>query len=364
VTRPLDGVRVVDLTHAYAGPLCTYNLALLGADVVKVEPPGGDDFRTWFESAFVALNAGKRSIVLDLRTEEGRDVLHRLLEQADVLVENFRPGVTANLGIDAETIRACHPRLVYCSITGFGGDGPLRDAPAIEWAVQASAGLTADYLTENDDPRRAGLPVVDAFSGFTAVTAILAALLQRERTGEGARLDVAMLDAALGLLTAPVADAANDWPRRGLHLHGSGRFRARDRQLYVSCVHDKWFRSVCEALGAPELADDERFASHAQRVEHSDDFHAELERRFAARGAEEWERELHARGVPAAVVRTLGEAAAGAQAAHRGLFHEVDSPRGTIRVFGSPVPLAGPPSPARVPALGEHTDELAAEARR
>ena len=232
VTRPLEGIRVVDLTHAYAGPLCTYNLGLLGADVLKVEPPEtGDDFRVWFENAFVAINAGKRSFTLDLRTPDGQAVLHRLLERSDVLVENYRPGAAARLGIDAGEIRTRHPRLVYCSITGFGDTGPLRDAPAIEWAVQATAGVTAEYLNEEDDPTRAGLAVVDAFSGFTAASSILAALLLRERTGEGSRLDVAMFDAALGLLSVATTDAANGLPGRGLRLPGSGRFHARDRVL-------------------------------------------------------------------------------------------------------------------------------------
>jgi crotonobetainyl-CoA:carnitine CoA-transferase CaiB-like acyl-CoA transferase len=290
--------------------------------------------------------------VLDLRDAQGRDELARLLETADVLVENYRPGVAAKLGLDWDDLRARHPRLVYCSITGYGSDGPLRDAPAIEWAVQASAGVTADYLTEDDAPMRAGLGVIDAFSGFTAVSSILAALLLRERTGKGSRLDVAMFDAALGLLSAAVADAANGWPRRGLHLPGSGRFRARDRVLYVSCVHDKWFQGVCEAVGSPELSDDARFRTQADRAANGDAFHAELEARFATRDAEDWQRELNARGIPAAVVRTLTEAVQGEQAAHRGLLHEVDSPRGPVKVMGSPIPLAGAPSPARVPDLG------------
>jgi crotonobetainyl-CoA:carnitine CoA-transferase CaiB-like acyl-CoA transferase len=356
MTGPLDGVRVVDLTHAYAGPLCTYQLGLLGAEIVKIEPPEtGDDFRVWLEGAFLAINAGKRSVAVDLRSDEGRDTLHGLLAHADVLVENFRPGVAAKLGVEAEATCARYPRLVYCSISGFGNDGPLRDAPAIEWAVQAASGMTAEYLTEHDDPARAGLGVVDAFSGFAAVSAILAALLDRERTGRGARLDVAMLDCALGLLSASVADAANGRTRRGTRL--PGRFRARDRELYVSCVHDKWFRGVCEAVGALELADDPRFATHAARAEHGDAFHAALAPFFTARDAAEWERELHARGIPAAVVRTLEEAVRSEQVAQRGLLHEVDSPGGRISVLG----IGGAPSPPRVPALGEDTERVLAE---
>ena len=321
----------------------------------------GDDFRVWFENAFVAINAGKRSLTLDLRTPDGQAVLHRLLERSDVLVENYRPGAAARLGIDPGEIRTRYPRLVYCSITGFGDTGPLRDAPAIEWAVQATAGVTAEYLDDEDDPTRAGLAVVDAFSGFTAASSILAALLLRERTGEGSRLDVAMFDAALGLLSVATTDAANGLPGRGLRLPGSGRFRARDRVLYVSCVHDKWFRGVCEVVGAPELADDPRFTTRNDRARNGTAFHAELAPRFAARDAGEWEQLLKARGIPAAVVRTLAEAVKSDQAAVRGILHEVDSPRGRVAVMGSPFALAGGPARPRVPALGEDTDAVLTE---
>jgi crotonobetainyl-CoA:carnitine CoA-transferase CaiB-like acyl-CoA transferase len=364
VTKPLlDGVVVCDLTHAYAGPLCTYQLALLGADVIKVEPPqGGDDFRTWAEDAFMAINAGKRSMTLDLKAEDGREALRRLIARADVVVENFRPGVAARLGLDPEALRREHPRLVYCSITGFGQDGPLRDAPAIEWAVQAASGMTATYLDESDDPLRAGLPVVDAFSGFTAVSAILAALLWRERTGEGAMLDVAMLDAALALLGAPAASATNGARPRGLARPGSGRYRARDRLLYVGTVHDKWFARLCELLGAPELAADSRFATAAARFEHREELRGELESRLSERDAADWQRELNEAGIPASVVQTLAEAVHSPHVAHRRLLREVDSPRGRIATLGSPFALPGADQalPYGVPRLGEHTDEILA----
>jgi crotonobetainyl-CoA:carnitine CoA-transferase CaiB-like acyl-CoA transferase len=358
---PLSGVTTIDLTHAYAGPLCTYQLALLGADVIKVEPPrGGDDFR-WRESAFVALNSGKRSITLDLKTSGGQEVLGRLLDGADVLVENFRPGVPARLGLEPAALRRTHPRLVYCSITGFGETGPLRDTPAIEWAVQAASGLTAEYLADEDDPLRSGLPVIDAFSGFTAVSAILAALLLRERTGDGTRLDIAMFDAAFGLLSARVAEAANSVPRRGLTRPGSGRYRARDRVLYVSSVHDKWFQGLCDVLGAPELAEDPRFSEASVRTEHSRELHRELEARLVTRDAEEWQRELNARGIPAAVVCTLAEAVRDPHVEHRRLLRAVDSARGAVTVMGAPFTVSEvehAPASTHVPTLGEHTQEI------
>ena len=203
--QALDGIRVVDLTHAFAGPFCTQQLQLLGADVVKVEPPGsGDDFRER-PSAFVALNAGKRSIVLDLKTDADRESLLRLVERSDVLVENYRPGVTEKLGITWDVLREVNPRLIYCSISGFGQSGPLRDFPAIEWSVQAMSGMSASYLPEDADGARLGLGVLDPFSGYVAFSAILAALLQRQHTGQGQRIDASMLDAALLLMAPSVA---------------------------------------------------------------------------------------------------------------------------------------------------------------
>ena len=361
--RLLDGVRVVDLTHAYAGP-CTYQLALLGADVIKVEPPdGGDDFRVWLASTFVAINAGKRSVTLDLKKREGQKVLHELVEHADLLVENYRPGVAAKLGIDWEVLHDRNRRLVYCSITGFGETGPLRDAPAIEWAVQAAAGVTSAYLTEDDDPTRPGLAVVDSFSGFTAVTAILSALLRRERTGEGTRLDISMMDAALALLSAPVTEAVNG-DKRSASLPGSGRFKARDRWLYVSAVHEKWFRALCEVLGVAELIADARFSDPRGRALNRNELDSVLGERFVTRDAAEWERELNARGVPASVVRTLDEAARHPQVEQRGLLREVDVGGNRISVVGSPFSIPGldqNPDPPRVPELGEHTDEILRE---
>jgi cytochrome P450 len=231
--------------------------------------------------------------------------------------------------------------------------------------VQAASGLTSEYLTADDDPTRQGLGVVDAFSGFTAVAAILAALLDRERTGRGTRLDVAMLDAALALLSARVAEAVNEDNRQPA-LPASGRFSARDRQIYVSAAHEKWFRGLCEVLGAPELAADDRFATPEQRLRHRDDLHRLLEARFRTRDAEAWQRELNAIGIPASVVRTLAEGARQPQAQHRKLLHEVDSPRGRIAVMGSPFALPdhdrGPRTP-RVPELGEHTNEVLRELR-
>src|SRR4051794_25787962 len=181
--KPLAGIKVVDLSHALAGPFCTHHLQLLGADVLKVEAPGhGDDFRAR-PSVFPAINAGKRSITVNLKSADGAEILRRLLADADVLIENYRPGVAAKLGITWEKLQALNPRLIFCSISGYGQTGPLRDVPAIEWAVQAMSGMTASYVSEDADRRDLGVGILDAFSGYVTFSAILAALLQRQQTG-------------------------------------------------------------------------------------------------------------------------------------------------------------------------------------
>ena len=360
---PLHGLLVVDLTHAYAGPLCTYNLALLGADVIKVEPPdGGDDFRVWLRPAFDAINAGKRSVTLDLKKPQARDVLYALADNADVLVENYRPGVAQRLGVDWSALRERNPRLVYCSITGYGSDGPLREAPAIEWAVQAAAGVTAEYLQEDDEATRPGLAVVDAFSGFTAVTAVLAALLRRAQTGGGCQTRYRD-DGRCTRSSASVAEAVNG-RRRPASPAGSGRFRARDRYSYVSAVHEKWFRGICETLGVPEIAGDARFADPTSRMLHQEELQQAFAERFVTRDAEEWQRELNEQGIPASIVRTLGEAARHEHVKQRHLLHEVNASGALISVVGNPFSLPGvdqSPRPPHVPELGEHTDEVLGE---
>lgn len=365
----LAGVRVADLTHALSGSFCTYQLQLLGADVIKVEPPDtGDDFRDR-PAAFAAINAGKRSVVLDLRTQDGQQALRRLVQSADVLVENYRPGVTEKLGIDWHSVESLNPNLIYCSVTGYGQAGPLRNYPAIEWAVQAMSGLSASYIGDEVDGAYLGVGVLDPFSGYVAFSAILAALLQRERTHRGQYIDVSMLDAAMLLMAPRIVSHQLGEPEPGSSSRRPTmvRFRAKDRRLFIAALHRKWFIKLAEILGAPELADDARFTSQKSQAEHADELIAAIEAKLAARPAGEWEMLFVQAGLPASVVRSLQELLAHPHVQERGTLQAVDFPDldRQLNVVGAGFRFAHdePRVHGHVPRLGEHTDVILAELR-
>ncbi|GAC1321275.1 MAG: CaiB/BaiF CoA-transferase family protein [Chloroflexota bacterium] len=365
---PLSGIRVADLTHALSGSVCTQQLHLLGADIVKVEPPHtGDDFRER-PAVFAAINGGKRSVVLDLRSEDGKNALSRLVQRSDILVENFRPGVTHNLGIDWEAVQPLNPALIYCSITGYGQSGPLRDYPAIEWAVQAMSGMSSSYIDDDVDGAYLGFGMLDSFSGYMAFSAILAALLQRQHTHIGQRIDVAMLDAALLLMAPQVAGLAlgdASTPGGRSRRPSMVRYRASDRRLFIAALHPKWFRRLAEIIGAPELADDPRFATHRAQAEHADELIGAIEAHLATRPAMQWEAELVRAGLPASVVRTLTETLAHPHVQARGTLEEVGVPEldRTAHVVGAGFRFdhGQPHFRGGVPRLGEHTVEVLTE---
>jgi crotonobetainyl-CoA:carnitine CoA-transferase CaiB-like acyl-CoA transferase len=361
VSKPLAGITVVDLTHALAGPFCTHHLQLLGATVLKVEAPGlGDDFRAR-PGVFPALNAGKRSLTVNLKSPAGFEILRRLLADADVLVENYRPGVAARLGIEWEALQTINPRLIFCSISGYGQDGPLRDVPAIEWAVQAMSGMTASYVPEDADNLALGLGVLDPFSGYVAFSAILAALLQRQQTGQGQRIDVAMLDAALTLMSPGVAAYFLGTSSREARRPTMARFPAQDRSLFIAALHQPWFERLCRVLGAPDLLADPRFSDHGARQRHADDLTEALEARTSTRSAADLERELVAAGLPASIVRTLPEILGHPHVQERGILEQVPSAGGAdpLTLVGSAFRFGAGDLGFQggVPGLGQHTDE-------
>ena len=361
--KPLDQIRIVDLTHALAGPFCTYQLGLLGAEVIKVEPSdGGDDFRAFLPDCFDAVNGGKKSVTLNLKTEDGRALLQKLLADADIVIENYRAGVAKGLGLDWEDLHARHPRLIYCSITGFGQEGERAKWPAIEWSVQAAVGLSAMYLPDEADPHDLGIGMLDIFSGTSAFAAILTALLERGRTGEGTRLDVTMADAALTLATPHIISQATG-KRQGLapRRAGVGRFRARDRRLFLSAPHQRWFAKLSKVLGAPELVEDERFATVAARSTNLEALRGAIEDRLAARDAAEWQAALLAEGVPSAVVGNLSEMIADGYFERAGTLATVHSAASTrdvpaVASIFSGRAASGPIGP--VPALGADTGSV------
>jgi crotonobetainyl-CoA:carnitine CoA-transferase CaiB-like acyl-CoA transferase len=376
--NPLEGIRVIDLSRILAGPYCTQALADAGADVVKVEEPGkGDDTRGWGppfvmgeSTYFLAVNRGKRGITLNLKDERGQAILWRLLERADVLVENFRPGTLARLGFGEQAVRARFPRIVYASISGYGADGPLGGRPGYDAVIQGEGGLMSVTGEQDGPPLKAGASLVDVLAGMTALQGIVLALLRRERTGEGGRVDVSLLESLL----APLAYHNTAWllagqePRRLGNRHPNlapyETFEAADGHLIVGAGNDALFHALCVAAGVPELSADPRFARNRDRVSNGDALRAVLGPLFRTRPLADWLARLESAGVPCGRVRSVGEALESAQVAARGLILEIaHATLGRARFVGSPIRLsdAERSSLRPPPLLGQHTDEVLEE---
>lgn len=379
--RPLEGMQVLDFSHALAGPLCTYHLALLGADVIKIERPAvGDDLRHYtghsgprnFSAPFVAANAGKRSVVLDLKSDAGREAVRRLAAKADVVVENFRPGVPKKLGIDYDSLKALRPDLVYCSLTGFGSTGPLRDWTAYDHIVQAMSGIMWMNGEPDQGPLKVGLPFADTFSGYVAAFAIMTALLQRERRGLGQFIDLGMLDATLMLLSQGIAtfQMSGKMPirtgNRGYRLTATAdTYQTRDGYISIGANHQHQFEAMCRALGWPQFLADPRFVDFDARTQHNDALRAAFVALFLERSADEVEQLLAAASVPVAKVRKIDEVLAHPHVVARDLMIEAAVPG-----IAAPVRLSGlgfrfgddtPRTPLAVPAIGEHTQQVLQE---
>ena len=377
---PLSGVRVLDLSRVLAGPLCTMILGDLGADVIKVERPGtGDDTRTWGppwaqgpqgrESAYcLSVNRNKRSVVADLNSAEGRALVLRLARDADVVVENFAPGMLDGWGLGYADLSRENPRLVFCSITGYGSDGPEAGRPGYDFAVQARAGWMSITGEPEGAPVKVGVAVVDVLTGQNAAIAILAALRERDVSGRGQRVEVSLFDSALaGLVNVTQAVLVTGRePRRWGNAHATivpyQAFDASDRPFIVAVGNDAQWRKLCVAMGADDLLADARFATNPGRVEHRDDVVAALAARFRARPAAEWLAMMEGAGVPCAPVQTVGEALADPVLAARDALWPMQGPSfGTTSTVASPLRFSRTPAAPRdpAPALGEHTDDVA-----
>ena len=385
VTRmsPLDGITVLDLTRVLSGPYCTMLLADLGARVIKVEQPGkGDDTRGWGppflqgESAyFLSINRNKESVTLDFKDADGRALLQRLIGQADVLVENFRPGTLAKLGLDYATLAAQHPRLVYCSISGFGHTGPRHREAGYDAVMQAEGGLMSITGAPDGSPFRLGVAIADIVSGMFAAQGITAALLARERTGRGQAVDIAMLDSVAALLTyqAGIFFATRTPPGRLGNRHPTivpyETFRASDGEFVLAVGNDDQWRRFCEVAG---ITPDERFATNRQRVTAYAELKPLLDRTLAAQTRAGWIERLTRAGVPCGSVRDLGELFADPQIEAREMVAEVAHARiGPLAVLGTPIKLSDTPGALRSapPTLGQHTqavlvDQLGVSAER
>ena len=376
--RALHGIRVLDLTHALAGPFCTYQLQLLGADVVKIERPRvGDDFRDfarlpgWDVSpSFVAVNGGKRSVTVDLKQPDGRAVVRRLAARSDVVVENLRPGAALEMGLGWADLSQLNPRLVYCSISGFGQTGEMSPWPAYDHTIKAMTGI-AWSGADDDVPSQSRGFSVDCFTGYAAFAQILGALVRRERTGEGQYLDVAMLDASLVLLavgsvrqliTGDSVSAAqpivHDRPT-------VAPYRTRDGWLWLSANFQNHWEALCRVIGAPELASDPRFVDVRARTAHSAELKVELASRLAECSAVELEGQLMRAGCPAALVRTTAELLRMPHLQDRDALLEANVPGReqpvTLVNAGFVANTDGPGLQGGVPGLGDHTEAVLCE---
>jgi formyl-CoA transferase len=374
----LNGILVADFSRVLAGPVCTQLLADLGARVVKVEHPDGDDMRHASQAsiggltaAFMALNRGKQSLVLDLATSAGHEVAIDLVRQADVLVENFTPGVMERLGLGYDTVAKVNPRLVYCSVSAYGQTGPAARRSGYDPVIQAESGLMSLNGFADRPPVRIGPPVVDVSTGMMACNAVLAGLLARQHTGCGQHVEVALFDTAanLGALYGMSYLVDGNVPIRfGQAPPGAapvGLFEANDGAFYLCIVNDRLFRRLAgDVLGQPELADDPRFATNRARAANRTALFATLKAAFVARPRADWMARLQAANVPAGPVRTLAEAFASPEMAARGLARSLPhDTAGTVPNIGPPVRFSRTPTAAPVPApaLGQHTQTVLAE---
>jgi crotonobetainyl-CoA:carnitine CoA-transferase CaiB-like acyl-CoA transferase len=372
---PLEGIRVLDLSHALAGPYCTMMLGDLGADVVKIEPPSGDHSRQWGppfikgESAyFLSVNRNKRSVVVDLKGADGRAVVEALAIASDVVVENFKPGTAARLGLGAAKLRALKPALVYASISGFGQNHPTL--PGYDQIAQGTSGMMGVNATPDGPPTKVGIPIGDISAGMFASNAILASLFERSRTGQGRHIDIALNDALLALFTYQAGRlfATGKVPSRDGNHHATiapyGTFAVSDGHINIAVGSDTQFQRFCEAIGAPGLGADPRFATNPQRSAARAELAREIEAHLRTATRAEWLARFEQHGIPAGPIHDIAEAFADPLATDRDMRIEIEHPvAGRITQVGAPWKLDGRSSQIRrpPPALGAHTDEVIRE---
>jgi formyl-CoA transferase len=369
----LAGLKVIDLTRVLGGPYCTMVLSDHGAEVIKLEPPQGDEVRDWgppFDaggdaSYFIGVNRNKRSVGLDLAKPEGRQVLLRLLEGADVLIENFKPGGMEKWGLGYEAVlKARFPRLVHCRVSGFGGDGPNGGFPGYDAVLQAMTGLMSINGTGDSGPTRLGNPIVDIATGLFSAIAILMALQERARSGQGQYLDMTLHDCGMALLHPHAANyfLNGNRPKATGNPHPNlapySKFRTRTCEIFVAAGNDPAFRKFCEFLGIPEVATDPRFATNGARVTNREALTEILEARFAAEDGHDLTRRMLQAGLPAGPVLHVDEAMAAPHTAHREMVTELDGYRG----LGTPIKMSRTPGGTRAapPRFAEHTEEVLA----
>jgi formyl-CoA transferase len=376
--KPLEGIKVLDLSRVLAGPWCTQLLADLGAEVTKIERPGaGDDTRHWgppwhgegakrVAAYFLSANRGKKSAAIDFAQAEGAALVRDLAANADVVVENFKVGGLAKFGLDAASLRAANPRLVYASITGFGQDGPYAERAGYDFIIQGMGGMMSVTGLPDDEPgggpMRAGVAIADLFTGMYTAVAIIAALYGREKTGEGATIDLALFDTQLAVMANQASNAlvsGKDPPRQG-NTHPNivpyQPFAAADQPIIIAIGNDRQFARLAEICGHPEWVSDARFASNSERVAHRSEMVALVSDAIARKPAAEWLEKLEKAGIPAGPINSIRQALEDVQAQHRRMVRTLAG----MPLVGSPVRLDGERADSDLPppGLGEHTGEV------
>ena len=371
----LDGIRVLDLSRVLAGPYCTMTLGDLGAEVIKIEQPGvGDDTRRWGppwtggESAYyLCANRNKKSVTLNLKDERARDILRELARQSDIVVENFKVGALDRMGIGYAALSATNPKLIWCSITGYGQDGPYADHAGYDFVAQGESGLMSITGEVDGEPMKVGVAVVDITTALFASNAILAALHARDRTGRGQRIDAALMPSAVAWL-ANVGSSylvSGEMPQRYGNAHATivpyQTFKARDQWIIVGVGNDRQFQALCALIGRPELASDQRFATNPRRVANRDELIALLAAIFATEDGAIWLAGMTEAGIPCGPINTVDQVFDHPQIVHREMVVDVPHPTaGSVRLVGPPVIMSDTPAQVRShpPLLGEQTDEI------
>jgi len=375
--QALQGIRVLDLSRVLAGPYCTMVLGDLGADVIKVEPPEGDETRGWGppfaegESAYyLCVNRNKRGIVINLKTDEGKKVLRDLALQSDVLVENFRPGTLEKFGLDFETLHELNPKLIYCSITGFGQTGSMKDKPGYDFMIQALGGLMSITGEPEGEPMKTGVAVVDLFAGQNAIIAILAALQARTLTGRGQHLDISLFDSQLGWLANVASNylISGKLPKRHGNAHANivpyQSFQASDGWFAIAVGNDKQFLRLCDMLGKPEIAIDEKFATNSARVQNRAEIIPLLASIFMTASVSEWLAKLDEAEIPCGPIQNFEQVFSMPTVKEREMLVKMDHPTiGELPLVGSPLKMSDTPVEYRLhpPLMGEHTEEVLRE---
>ena len=372
---PLRGLRVIDFTRVLAGPLCTMLLGDMGAEVIKIEDPRhGDDTREWapfvdgWSTYYLSVNRNKKSVAVDLKSDDGRALLENLIQTADVLVENFRPGTLERLGFGPERVRALNERIIYCSISGYGATGPRRDEPGYDLVIQGESGLMDVTGFPETGPTKVGVAITDCLAALYAVQGILLAHISRQQTGKGQYIDLALLDSAVSVLGLPagIVAATGESPGRLGNAHPSlapyEPYPAADGAVVVAVANPRLWTRFCAAIGDAALEHDPRFATNSQRLAHREALNARIASIFRDKTVDELLDVLGKAGVPCGRVRTMGQVLQDPQLAARQMLIALAAGAHTVTVPGNPIHLSDlPPLPiSPPPALGQHTDEVRA----